>query len=262
MRSRSWLAVVVVFLLLGVALGVAVADRRTTAPPLIYSGVLLDGGAPVADGPHDIGLSVFADETGGTALCTMAPSSRATTAGHFSLPVSAAECGDAIQHEEELYVELSVDGTSFPRSRVGAVPYAISAERLVLRSDTGAITTGLYCGATMPVSGRIRAAAGTPIGYAGARDRCATACGSSTAHMCTSDELLRTLALGRDDFGRGWVATGAYDTSRADVDCWGFTENTVGVSGVLGASTMFTGRESGGFQSVSCDMLFPVLCCD
>lgn len=244
-------------LVIGLALGVAVADRRTTAPPLVYAGTVLDGDAPVADGDHDIGIALFADVSGGTALCTIAPAAIATTLGHFSLPVSAAECGAAVQAEEELYVELSVDGTTLPRARIGAVPYAVRAERTVLHSGDRPITDGLYCGATAPVNGRIRSDA-TTLGYPAAANLCATACGSPSAHVCSRDEIVRDWQAGTTGIPVGWVVLA--DVSSGS-DCVGWTENATG-TGWIAMSADASGSEFSIFNSSPCNGTRPLLCCD
>ncbi|MDQ3033254.1 MAG: phage tail protein [Myxococcota bacterium] len=117
-------------MLLGAWLDRALADRPPGAPPLAYSGTALIGGAPIADGPHTIGVTVYTRATGPTgAVCFAAPAAVDTRAGRFSVTLTDPECGNAIQQGSELYVEVSVDGTTLsPRQRIGAVPYAIQAE--------------------------------------------------------------------------------------------------------------------------------------
>ena len=247
----------------GVFVGVAIAERSAAAPPLAYSGVILEGAGPVADGSHTVGLALFTSESGGTALCVVAPAALTTRAGHFSIEVAAPECGTAIEQNDSLWVELTVDGSTLSRSRVGAVPFAVSSERLVLHGAEGAITTGLYCGATAATTGRLRAGpGGSLVGYRAGRALCETACGSRTAHMCSTDEMLRTFQLGRDDFPDGWMATGHYNYSAALVDCEGWTQNLAGYYGMLAMSASSRGLESPTGFGVTCDTRRPVLCCD
>lgn len=138
---------IVCAVLLGAWLDRALADRPAGAPPLTYSGTALMGGAPISDASHMIGVTLFTRLTGPTgAVCFAAPAAITTTAGRFSVTLTDPECGNAIQQGGELYVEVSVDGTSLsPRQRIGAVPYAIQAE-----NGVPAGTIMAFAGETLP----------------------------------------------------------------------------------------------------------------
>lgn len=184
MRSWSWGARASVLglaatcvMLLGAWLDRALADRPPGAPPLAYSGTALIGGAPIADGSHTIGVTVFTRATGPTgAVCFAAPAAVETRSGRFSVTLSDPECGNAIQQGSELYVEVSVDGTTLaPRQRIGAVPYAIQAENGVPAGTImafGGVTPpagwlvcdGRALDGAEPQYGALRAAIGTSWG--------------------------------------------------------------------------------------------------
>lgn len=106
----------------------AVADRAASAPPIVYTGQILEDGLPSIDGMRSIGLSLWAAPSGATGgLCDMPPQSLATASGYFSLNLST-DCADVFEANEEVYVQLNVDGTPLPRTRVGATPFAVRAE--------------------------------------------------------------------------------------------------------------------------------------
>jgi hypothetical protein len=249
-----------VVLAIGISVGLAAADRLSTAPPLVYSGIALDGGAPIADGTHAIGIGLFDAPTGGAALCTIAPSPIETVGGHFAISVAAAACGAAIQRGEEIHVELSIDGTLLPRSRVGAVPYAVNAERLLIHGAGSTISSGVWCGATAETTGRVRSLSGA-LGYVAARENCAAACSSPTAHMCSVEEMTRAYQLGID-FGIGWIAVGNTDYAIGQTDCSGWLENIATYGGMLARSAVHSGAESPHSEPAMCDARHPILCCD
>ena len=104
------------------------------------------------------------------------------------------------------------------------------------------------CGATAASS------TGNLGGYSGAKAMCQTTCGSSTAHMCLIDELVRSRATGKS-LTPGWYATGTVDYFGSSlIDCLGYTD----ASQPLGPSfsTQF------GFSYSACNVSQPVLCCD
>ncbi|MGH7326899.1 MAG: hypothetical protein ACREJX_00985, partial [Polyangiaceae bacterium] len=84
----------------------------------------------------------------------------------------------------------------------------ISSGRTVVTNEAGvSYSTGytLYCGATATETGAF--VSGTKTGYAAAKAQCETVPGCSAgAHMCTTDEILRTVQLGTITPG-GWIAT-------------------------------------------------------
>jgi hypothetical protein len=124
-----------------------------------------------------------------------------------------------------------------------------------------------YCGASPSATlGTISYGAAT--GYAAAKKICETApsCGNSaTAHMCTSEELVRSTALGMR-IQVGWFATGALaeyfpgsgTTTFVSNDCNGYMTlvdtNNNPFYGALWSGTSATWY--------ICSLSQPVLCCD
>ena len=103
------------------------ADGIPEDPTLFYAGVLEEAGAPV-DGVRNVRVRLFDDPMTGTELCVTSASGVAFDEGRFRVPLVEA-CADAVRDEPDLWVELEV-GTDapFPRTKLGAVPYALEAE--------------------------------------------------------------------------------------------------------------------------------------
>ena len=88
-----------------------------------------------------------------------------------------------------------------------------------------------YCGSTAATNGQITG------GYAGAKSLCETACASPSAHMCTAEELVRTVQMGAAT-GAGWYADGVSDSSGAPAsDCNGWTSSATEVFGMNWAAS-------------------------
>jgi hypothetical protein len=118
-----------------------------------------------------------------------------------------------------------------------------------------------YCGTSAPTNGAISFNGLT--GYAAAKAMCqaSTGCGSSaTAHMCSPEEVTRTLQLGASVGNGGWYTAGMYvpvPTESASVsDCSGWTSNTTATLGPTVAGTPPTPS----FEN--CSNMANILCCD
>ena len=120
-----------------------------------------------------------------------------------------------------------------------------------------------YCGKTAPTNGLIA------NGYAGTKSLCeaVAACGSSaSAHMCSSEEILRSASMGVV-IDSGWYASavhssyfgcsgGACGSTQTSSDCIGWTSNN-------GAEYGLTWQSGGRLlYQVQCGTSQPVLCCD
>jgi hypothetical protein len=123
---------------------------------------------------------------------------------------------------------------------VGSVHYSVGATK--------------YCGQTPTHDGNLG-------GYSGAKHLCETACSSTTAHMCTSEELTRTSQLGVTiaiGVLGGWYATGINENYSGNPvnDCVGWTSNAIGNNGPSWAPGLPQNNNCGATNAV------PVLCCD
>jgi hypothetical protein len=111
-----------------------------------------------------------------------------------------------------------------------------------------------YCGKTAETPAAFNT--GTFQGYLAAKVLCegVAACNMSpSAHMCTSEEIVRSMQLG-DSVEWGWYSTGTHATFGvgATYDCHSWTDQ--------GTST---GPWWAGFPSESpCNVPAPILCCD
>jgi hypothetical protein len=121
-----------------------------------------------------------------------------------------------------------------------------------------AVGATVYCGTTRSTS------TGNLGGYAGARGMCRTSgvgTSTSTAHMCTAEEMIRSasLLLNPPEPANGWYAVGAFAVGAlpggAPIDdCAGWTTSD---SGHRGANWRETGP-----GSASCATPRSIMCCD
>lgn len=108
-------------------------------------------------------------------------------------------------------------------------------------------------------TGRIQFGAMT--GLRAAKEHCEAACGSPTAHMCTIEEVMRSMSIGRPiPTGEAWVASGigavgSVSPSVQLTDCNAFTS----AASTLGGSVM---HAQGYLSSDQCNAQLPILCCD
>ncbi len=107
--------------------GRARADGAPTISPLHYGGVLEDGGRPV-EGMRNVTVRLWDMAMGGTATCTTVAPNTPFAAGRFRVELDAA-CTGAVRANPNLWAEVLVDSTTFPRQKLAAVPYALEASR-------------------------------------------------------------------------------------------------------------------------------------
>lgn len=130
MRKMSALVTLGLCSLVGVVayrVGRARADGVPTASPLYYGGVLDDGGRPV-EGMRNVTIRLWDMAMGGTAACTTVAPNTAFSGGRFRIELDAA-CTGAVRANPNLWAEVLVDSTTFARTKLGAVPYALEAGR-------------------------------------------------------------------------------------------------------------------------------------
>lgn len=118
-------------------IGRARADGVPTMSPLTYGGVLDDGGRPV-EGVRSVSVRLWDAASGGTAACTTVAPTTIFSAGRFRVTLDAS-CTAAVRANPNLWAEVIVDSSTFPRSKVGAVPYALEAGRAA--GASGALET-------------------------------------------------------------------------------------------------------------------------
>lgn len=106
------------------------ADGIPVESPMTYAGFLEDDGVPV-HGSRSIRVTLY-DHAASTALANVRCDTQQTNAqvveGHFSIPLDNA-CAAAVRANRDLWLDVQVNGQSLGRTKLGAVPYAVEAER-------------------------------------------------------------------------------------------------------------------------------------
>jgi hypothetical protein len=108
-------------------LGLARAAGVPATAPLWYGGFLTDTAGTPVTGAHAIVIRVFDAATLGNQACMTVPTAMTqVNNGRFRIPLDAS-CVAAVHANPDLWVEPAVDSTPFPRTKLGAVPYALEA---------------------------------------------------------------------------------------------------------------------------------------
>lgn len=107
---------------------------------LSYSGTLTDQtGAPLT-GKKNLQLMVWNQPTGGTLLCQVTPTSVDLVAGRFKITLPD-DCVAVARANPDIWTEVLVNSVSLGRKKIGAVPFAVEADRASVA--TGALRTEL-----------------------------------------------------------------------------------------------------------------------
>lgn len=273
-NRRAQIALVVGVLAVGggvfVGTRIAQADGVPQTQPLTYAGTLLDASGNPATGMVNLDLNLHTTAMGGSAVCsTSGTFNLTTTKGRFQMVLDAA-CTTAVHATPDLYVDLKVGGASIftTRPKLGAVPYALEADtsRVARRGLYENPTTmnessvgGGYCGVTAQTY-----TGSTVGGYGGAKSKCQAVSGcTSTAHVCSSEEMVRYAATGgTHGAAMTWIASGAVaQIANLTVDdCSGFTS---GASSAQGTAWVWTASATSGFPNNSlCNAALAIACCD
>jgi hypothetical protein len=116
---------------LGSALTLIVERVRAAGIPtsqaLTYSGHLTKADGTKVNQMTSIALALFAQASGGDAICEAGGARVAVEDGDFQLPLPEA-CTAAVSANPDLWVDVVVEGVSVGRTKLGAVPYAIEAD--------------------------------------------------------------------------------------------------------------------------------------
>jgi len=119
--------------------GRARADGVPTVTPLFYGGLLEDNGQPV-EGRRDLVVRLWDAASGGSEACATPAAGVEFVGGRFRVPLDGA-CTGAVRANPNLWAEVRIGGTTFARSKLGAVPYALEAGRA--SGAAGALETRL-----------------------------------------------------------------------------------------------------------------------
>lgn len=234
--------------------------------PLYYSGFVTQGGQPVSAAAMNLDVLLFAAEAGGTALCDSVPGDVPVTAGHFTIRL-ADSCEAALAAAPRTWIEIRIDGTPVgTRVESGAVPFAFRATHAETATSVPALEARLaliengaaFCGQTS-------ASVGNLGGYGAMRAACQTACGTSTAWACTSQDFVKALqhgAMPPVPVDSAYWVVGAdltyVNSTTANDDCDGYTN---GSGTGLGSAFRWTGSHWSPAQS-TCSNARPLACCD
>lgn len=130
------------------AVGVRAATGFSAPSTLGYSGTLLTGSAPAADGNYVLTFSLFSSATGGTALWTETHTTVPVVAGRFSVVLGATSAiTSATLNSKALWLEISVGSEVLsPRQMVTSVPYAMRSALQCRTVTTQSAAGGPYSG--------------------------------------------------------------------------------------------------------------------
>lgn len=255
------------------------------ATPMTYAGVLEDANGPVDSGKLPIQVTLYdGPDDNASSVCAAALDMIDFTdrRGRFELTL-APNCTTAVQAQPDLYVDVQVAGVpQLPRPKLGAVPYAIEAGRAsaatgslaaqlaMLEARVAALETkrpvfkngaetysmdAKFCGFSA------NSYNGDLGGYTGAKATCETTCSSPTAHMCTSEEIVRYRATGGtfvDPPAFAWFASGVWSRSAGPInlrDCAMFTSSD-------GANEAAAALNGGFLSYLFCNTQAKIACCD
>lgn len=113
------------------------AEGAPDDPSLFYSGTLEQDGERV-NGDFTVTLALFSAARGGNELCRV---ESATTVENGGFRIDATDCEGAVRENANTWVEVSFTGGDGVerriegRSKLGAVPYAIEADRAVVATS-------------------------------------------------------------------------------------------------------------------------------
>lgn len=113
----------------GVGVHIARANGIPATKALTYVGTLEGTDGQLIEGPHDIALAVWDSgvQGEGTKWCEVPAQSLIVKAGRFELSLPDT-CPAGFNDRSDTFLEITVDGESMGRSKVGAVPYAAEAD--------------------------------------------------------------------------------------------------------------------------------------
>lgn len=254
----------------------AFADGAPTQQPLTYRGRLLSSsGAPI-NAPQAFTLRLWTDATStalGMRRCVTTTQTRTPdNQGNFFIQVDDPACTTALQQFSDVWAELEVSTVVLPRTKLGAVPYALESTRaktataanrhVISANGLSHSMNGVFCGlgplagSTGATQGRIPSPDGGVMGYRGAKVHCEEVCGSATAHMCNAQETIVSHTLGFS-MPVARIAGGfIYEVGTTPTnDCEGYTTLATTVSGAIWDGSRFV-------SATSCGTGAPFLCCD
>jgi len=296
---RKGLAILPVALLLA-----PLAVAQVSVPQqLTYVGRLSSVSGTPSTGTHSIQFAIWPGETGGTTplwsdtlMVTVVGGLYSVTLGTTaSNPLPATLFDGTVR-----YLEMTVDSDLLsPRQAIGSVPYSllsggvqggpVNATRIALNGtpivnaaghpmitynvpDGGTVSTtvsAIFCGASATTTtGQIQDSSSGTTGYRATKVLCEGICNSPTAHMCASNEMVRSVELGVPLPSQGlWYSSGtpSIDSSYPFNDCWGWTNGDFTALGSVflgNAPGSWDGGGTGSSTPNFCQNAYALACCD
>jgi hypothetical protein len=120
-----------------------------------------------------------------------------------------------------------------------------------------------YCGATAATEGAF-SGPGSLTGYASAKAQCqgVSGCSPAAGHMCTNEEIVRSMQVGVAVGASGWISTGTaaqYTSTGRVMDC----ESWRGVSSTVDLGALWSPGSIGPQPNFDwCNNPHAILCCD
>jgi hypothetical protein len=97
-----------------------------TTKALSYAGYLETAAGEPVNGNRSIGIAIYDAQIEGQSVCGLNEDTVPVTNGRFALALPD-KCASAVAANPNLWVELTIAGTSLGRSQLGAVPYSLEA---------------------------------------------------------------------------------------------------------------------------------------
>ena len=270
--------------------GKAGADGLPTPNTLVYSGTLVEAGAPVT-GSRFILVSLWRDEISTLPQDKLCESSTAVSTtvelGRFKVELPV-ECTASVRLNPNVWIQVMIGAPpALPRTKIAAVPFALEAERVPWSGVYGITedsefpgrpvhtspTTGMrsslnggFCGYSFPVTGVVTD--GPRTGWAAVKTICEATCASPLAHICTTAEIVRTVSAG-GTIPPGDGRLGDMHPNGNILSCMGFSSTTTGTATMPPNQPMSSmgWREyveyplSSGVATQDCATQVPLACC-
>ncbi len=144
-RMKWWLATTALCGTAAYMAGNARAQGIPQQEPLVYAGQLTDEDGEPSNGKFDIAVVLWKSATGASSderLCETAEPGVEVSGGHFRM-VLDQDCFGSIADNANAWVEIRVDDESLGRTKVGAVPYAVTAQQTVAAAPDGELAKKL-----------------------------------------------------------------------------------------------------------------------
>lgn len=261
--SVRWrLAATVGLLATALVVGAMLVRAEPVPRTFAYQGVLTDAVGNPVNGPRSITVRVYADDTTPTALCTESEAVTVTN-GLFRVVIGDAGCTvdpSWFTRTTPVHLGITVDAETlsprlplYPVASAYQAEHAESARRLVVRYGAEEISVGgIYCGSTIPTT----ADAG---GYPGVKALCEAVCGDPAAHLCSAEEVGRSLQLGMSLPRDEWYSS-VVGSSSAN-DCQGWRSNAAAGPLLLYAALSPPDPTTAMPSYFGCSAARPFLCC-